>query len=101
MEGLEMSVQQTVTSFDKESIRSMSQSKQEPAWLTELRLQAFEKYESMELPKLEKSDLSKKNFHNLTLPKLNEYTHSNDIPVNMPSIFRESEDAHSMVIYKN
>ena len=52
---------ETVLPVDRETVAALSRSKNEPAWLAELRVQALEKAAALELPKLEKTNISRWN----------------------------------------
>lgn len=50
---------QTVLPIDRHSVSDLSKSRNEPTWLTELRLKALELAGSLELPKLEKTRIDR------------------------------------------
>ncbi|MDF2723927.1 MAG: Fe-S cluster assembly protein SufD [Paenibacillus sp.] len=50
---------QTVLPIDRNSVADLSKSRNEPSWLTDLRLQALELAGTLELPKLEKTRLDR------------------------------------------
>ncbi|MFD2761497.1 Fe-S cluster assembly protein SufD [Lentibacillus juripiscarius] len=50
--------------YDKEYISQFSQEKSEPDWMRELRLQALEQADALELPKPDKTKIGKWNFSN-------------------------------------
>lgn len=50
---------QTVLPIDRNSVADLSKSRNEPSWLTDLRLQALELAGSLELPKLEKTRIDR------------------------------------------
>lgn len=50
---------QTVLPIDRNSVADLSKSRNEPSWLTELRLKALELAGSLELPKLEKTRIDR------------------------------------------
>lgn len=56
-----MTTLNTTLPVGRESIQALSRSKQEPAWLTELRLQALDVAGTLELPKLEKMKIDRWN----------------------------------------
>lgn len=53
---------ETKLPFEKEDIQLFSTQQNEPAWLTELRVQAFLKLESLPMPKPDKTKIDKWNF---------------------------------------
>ncbi|MFJ8246124.1 Fe-S cluster assembly protein SufD [Peribacillus asahii] len=53
---------ETKLPFEKEDINSLSTQNNEPAWLTELRVQAFSDLENLPMPKPDKTKIDKWNF---------------------------------------
>lgn len=53
---------ETKLPFEKEDIHSLSTQNNEPAWLTELRVQAFSDLENLPMPKPDKTKIDKWNF---------------------------------------
>ena len=53
---------ETKLPFEKEDIRSFSTQNNEPAWLTELRVQAFSDLENLPMLKPDKTKIDKWNF---------------------------------------
>src|SRR6476620_8264464 len=53
---------ETKLPFEKEDIHSLSITNNEPAWLTELRVQAFSDLENLPMPKPDKTKIDKWNF---------------------------------------
>lgn len=49
-------------SYDKQHIKTFSNKKSEPNWMTDLRLQAFEKSSSLPMPKPDKTNIKRWNF---------------------------------------
>ncbi|PAM96091.1 Fe-S cluster assembly protein SufD, partial [Flavobacterium sp. IR1] len=56
-----MSIETKVT-FDKEQIQAFSDGRNEPAWLKDIRLKGAELFDTLELPKPDKTKIDKWNF---------------------------------------
>jgi len=65
---------QTILPVNAEALKALSESKQEPAWLTDSRLAALELAGQLELPKLEKQRIERWNIHSY-----GEYKESNKL----------------------
>jgi Fe-S cluster assembly protein SufD len=96
-----MTVQQTVSSIDASTIRSLSEKAREPEWLTKQRVKAWELYLEKPVPKLEKTDLTKRDLSRFQLSDLHVHPKTDAVPDNLPSLFRETEKDHALLIQKN
>lgn len=63
---------QTVLPIDRQSVAEQSQARREPEWMTQLRVEALELAESLELPKLEKTRIDRWNLQSFGSYKANE-----------------------------
>ncbi|UOF91615.1 Fe-S cluster assembly protein SufD [Fodinisporobacter ferrooxydans] len=96
-----MTVQQTVTAIDPAAIRAFSEQAQEPSWLTDMRLQAWETYHKLPVPKLEKTDLSKRKLDYFELYLGNQKDSLVQLPGQLPSLFRLADENQSFIFSKN
>lgn len=69
---------QTVLPIDRQSVAEQSQARREPEWMTQLRVEALELAESLELPKLEKTRIDRWNLQSFGSYKANEPLNSLD-----------------------
>ncbi|MFB4326052.1 Fe-S cluster assembly protein SufD [Priestia sp. BR_2] len=92
---------QTILPVNAEALKALSESKQEPAWLTDSRLAALELAGQLELPKLEKQRIERWNIHSY-----GEYKESNklasldELPEHVAKLVEGSREG-GLVIQRN
>ncbi|WLR49379.1 Fe-S cluster assembly protein SufD [Halobacillus litoralis] len=88
--------------YDKEYISQFSQGQNEPEWMKNLRLSALEKSESLQLPKPDKTNISKWNFtefeHHVTGDRIESL---DELPVEIKDFLDEEKEQQNLVIQRN
>jgi Fe-S cluster assembly protein SufD len=88
--------------YDRSYIEQFSSERNEPAWMKELRLNALEKAETLELPKPDKTKIGKWNFtqfkHVATGEKIASLT---ELPTEIHDFFDEENLPENIVIQRN
>lgn len=92
-----------VNSFGKEYISSFSKEMGEPAWLTELRIHAFEVAEDASLPYVDKTNIDKWNFSQFEkhIVKSEDFSSFDDLPEKVKTLINVSESNQSLYIQRN
>lgn len=92
---------QLKSNFDRESIMNYSKQHQEPDWLLNLRLRGLEQSEVLELPKPEKTNISKWNMLQFKQPAEEQLTaKAAHVPSELQGMIDEQEKGH-LIIHKN
>lgn len=92
---------ETFLPVQPDNVQALSQSKNEPAWLTEFRMEALEQAAQLELPKLEKMRLDRWEIGSYGLYKAPQRIQSfEELPANIREYF-QAETAHNVVIQHN
>lgn len=89
------------TRFSKELITQISKQKNEPEWMLELRLNAFDKYLELPVPRLEKTKIDKWNMDQFELPFPNEQEQMDQIPNEFLNIVANNAEERNVLIQKN
>ncbi|SET34812.1 Fe-S cluster assembly protein SufD [Oceanobacillus limi] len=88
--------------YDQSYIKQFSQERNEPAWMKDLRLQALEQVDTLELPKPDKTNISKWNFtrfkHAATGDKISSLT---DLPADIQDFFDKENLPENLLIQRN
>ena len=93
---------ETKLPFEKEDIRSFSTQNNEPAWLTELRVQAFSDLENLPMPKPDKTKIDKWNFSSFRKHSVESeaFTSLDELPEAVKAIVA-LEDKRNLYIQRN
>lgn len=89
--------------LDREYISSFSKEMNEPAWLTDTRLQAMIAAEALPLPKPDKTKIDKWNFTQFTkhIVKSEDYSSLNDLPEAVKSLIDIEAESKNLYIQRN
>lgn len=88
--------------YDKQYIEQFSQDRNEPAWLTSLRLEALEQVDVLELPKPDKTRIGRWNFTNFKHAATGEEISSLDnVPTELQDFFDQENMPENIVIQRN
>ncbi|MGI8315664.1 Fe-S cluster assembly protein SufD [Halobacillus mangrovi] len=88
--------------YDKEYVTQFSQGQHEPEWMTNLRLNALEKSESLPLPKPDKTNIQKWNFTEFNHQVEGEAIDSLDsLPVEIQDFLDKEKEQQNLVIQRN
>ncbi|WP_338471912.1 Fe-S cluster assembly protein SufD [Niallia sp. XMNu-256] len=92
-----------INSFGKEYISSFSKEMGEPAWLTELRINAFETAENTPLPFVDKTNIDKWNFTQFEkhIVKSEDFSSFDHLPEEVKALINVSESNQSLYIQRN
>lgn len=92
-----------INSFGKEYISSFSKEMGEPAWLTELRIHAFELAEDIPLPFIDKTKIDKWNFSHFEkhIVKSEDFSGFEDLPEKVKTLINVNERNQSLYIQRN
>ncbi|WP_046215546.1 Fe-S cluster assembly protein SufD [Paenibacillus wulumuqiensis] len=89
---------QTILPLNTEALKSLSQQKNEPAWLTDSRLGALELASRLELPKPEKTKIDKWNLADYgTYQPVSPVASLQELPVVVSQLVNEEESANLLV----
>jgi len=92
---------QTILPIDRKTIVELSQSRQEPEWMTSLRAEALELAGSLELPKLEKTRIDRWNLRSYgSYKKEAELTGLEQLPASATALLKE-ESSENLLVQKN
>lgn len=93
---------ETILPFDKEYISSFSKDMGEPAWLTELRLNALLNAENLPMPKPDKTNITKWNFTNIDkhIVKSDDFNSIEDLPKEVSTLI-DLEQNKNLYIQRN
>ncbi|MFS0592151.1 Fe-S cluster assembly protein SufD [Cytobacillus horneckiae] len=94
---------ETKLPFDKEYVHSFSKDMGEPAWMTELRVNALEKAEELPMPKPDKTNISKWNFTQFEKHIVGsvDYSSLNDLPEDVRSLIDLESADQNLYIQRN
>lgn len=89
--------------FEKEYISSFSKEMGEPAWLTELRINALEQAENLPMPKPDKTKIDKWNFTQFDkhIISSEDFTSFDELPDSVKSLINVNENDQSLYIQRN
>ncbi|MFD2045139.1 Fe-S cluster assembly protein SufD [Ornithinibacillus salinisoli] len=89
--------------YDQSYIEQFSKEHNEPAWMKDLRLQALEQVDSLEMPKPDKTNISKWNFGHFKHAARNGETISslNDLPTEIQDFFDKDNLPENLLIQRN
>ncbi|MBD7939402.1 MULTISPECIES: Fe-S cluster assembly protein SufD [Cytobacillus] len=89
--------------FDKEYVHSFSKDMGEPAWMTELRVNALEKAEDLPMPKPDKTNISKWNFTQFDkhIVGSEDYSSLTDLPEEVRSLINLESADQNLYIQRN
>lgn len=93
-----------VLPVDRDAVAALSRSKNEPAWMTELRVQALEKAAVLELPKLEKTKIDRWNISAYgTATEVNRVNQFADVPAAIRDVLQSEESGavHNVIVQHN
>ncbi|MCR8843696.1 Fe-S cluster assembly protein SufD [Paenibacillus sp. SC116] len=92
-----------IVPVDRETVAALSRSKNEPAWLAELRVQALEKAAELNLPIVEKTKIDRWNLQAYGAPaSVNAVTAWNGVPAFIREVFEdEVADLNNVVVQHN
>lgn len=92
---------QTILPIDRQTIVELSQSRQEPEWMTNLRAEALELAGSLELPKLEKTRIDRWNLRSYGSYKAEAaWTNLEQLPESAKALL-QSENPENLLVQKN
>ncbi|MFU0792039.1 Fe-S cluster assembly protein SufD [Cerasibacillus sp. JNUCC 74] len=93
---------ETKLPYDKEYIEQFSKERNEPAWMLELRVQALEQADTLELPKPDKTKIGKWNFtefkHTATGEEI---TSLNQLPTEIQEFLDQDNLPENLIIQRN
>ncbi|GAB3057716.1 Fe-S cluster assembly protein SufD [Virgibacillus ainsalahensis] len=94
---------ETKLPFDKEYIEQFSKERNEPEWMQNLRLQALEQAETLEMPKPDKTNISKWNFDNFkhAYTTGEKVSSIKELPEEMKAYFDENNVPANLLIQRN
>lgn len=93
---------QNVLPIDRNSVADLSKSRNEPLWLTELRLQALELAGSLELPKLEKTRIDRWQLDSYGTYKSPVPLHKlEQLPESVKLLLGEEEQPANLIVQRN
>ncbi|MGZ9583263.1 Fe-S cluster assembly protein SufD [Paenibacillus marinisediminis] len=95
---------ETVLPVDREAVAALSRSKNEPAWLAELRVQALEKAATLGLPKLEKTKIDRWNLSAYGRPaEVQTAASFKELPAVVLEVLQsaEAEEVHNVLVQHN
>jgi Fe-S cluster assembly protein SufD len=87
--------------FDKDYVNGFSSSRQEPAWLQELRLQALESAQNLPMPKPDKTKIDKWNFTDFKHEATGNTVAFNDLPEEVKALIGSEEEAKNVLVIHN
>lgn len=89
--------------FDKEYVSSFSKEMGEPAWFTELRIEALEKADTLPLPRPDKTKIDKWNFTQFEkhIVKSDDFTSLNDLPEEVRTLVDIEASNQNLYIQRN
>ncbi|MFC2947175.1 Fe-S cluster assembly protein SufD [Virgibacillus sediminis] len=94
---------ETKLPFDKDYINQFSQERNEPEWMKELRFEALDQADSLEMPKPDKTNISKWNFSNFNHGYLEgeAVTSLNELPEELQVYFDEDQVPENLLVQRN
>jgi Fe-S cluster assembly protein SufD len=93
---------QAILPIDRQAIVQLSQSRQEPEWMTNLRSEALELAGSLELPVLEKTRIDRWNLRSFGTHKAEtEITSTEQLPAFTKALLQDDSDQASLIIQRN
>jgi Fe-S cluster assembly protein SufD len=94
---------ETNLSFDKDFVRSFSKELNEPAWMEELRLTAFDLSESLPMPRPDKTKIDKWNFTQFDSTIVNSEAFSSlaELPEEVKALIGDESTAKNLYIQRN
>jgi Fe-S cluster assembly protein SufD len=94
---------ETNLSFDKDFVRSFSKELNEPAWMEELRLTAFDLSESLPMPRPDKTKIDKWNFTQFdsTIVKSEAFSSLAELPEEVKALIGDESTAKNLYIQRN
>jgi Fe-S cluster assembly protein SufD len=96
-----MSVETTLP-LDREVVAQISKDKNEPQWLTDLRLQAYEDYQTLGLPKLEKTKIDKWYLEGeQTYQPEDKLASLDELPSHILELIHQDAGSRNLVVQKN
>lgn len=88
--------------YDKDYVAQFSSQKNEPEWMTSLRLKAFEQAESLDMPKPDKTNISKWNFSKFKHHAEGEVISSlKEVPEELKVFFDQDNLPENLLIQRN
>mgnify|MGYP001339316167 CR=1 FL=1 len=88
--------------YDKAYVEQFSESKNEPDWMRSLRLEAFDQAEGLELPKPDKTNITRWNFHRFKHMAEGKTIESlNDLPTEINDLFDQNNIPENIIIQRN
>lgn len=88
--------------YDKAYVEQFSESKNEPDWMRSLRLEAFDQAEGLELPKPDKTNITRWNFHRFKHMAEGKTIESlNDLPTEINDLFDQNNIPENLIIQRN
>jgi Fe-S cluster assembly protein SufD len=87
--------------FDKDYVNGFSSSRQEPAWLQELRLQALELAQNLPMPKPDKTKIDKWNFTDFKHEATGNAVAFNELPEDVKALIGSEEEAKNVLVIHN
>src|SRR5699024_3684592 len=94
---------ETKLAYDEDYIKQFSKSRQEPDWMTTLRLEAIQQAHDLDMPKPDKTNISRWNFTRFN----HEYATGetiqslSDLPEQLKEFFDENEAPDNLLIQRN
>ncbi|GAB4072826.1 Fe-S cluster assembly protein SufD [Barrientosiimonas marina] len=94
---------ETKLSYDKDYISQFSQENNEPDWMRDLRLQALDQAESLEMPEPEKTDITKWNFSSFkhNVPKSETIASLDKLPASIQDFLDHENTQENLLIQRN
>ncbi|GAA0588866.1 Fe-S cluster assembly protein SufD [Virgibacillus siamensis] len=94
---------ETKLPYDKDYISQFSQNKNEPEWMRDLRLQALEQADSLEMPQPDKTKINRWNFSRFKheAVQTEEISSLNDLPENIQEFLDMEKESGNLLIQRN
>lgn len=100
--GVTLMKTKTTIPYDKQYIEQFSSANNEPAWMKEIRLDAFDQIESLDMPKPDKTNINRWNFTNFNLDAEGEKIQSlEDLPKELEDFIDKENTPENLVILRN
>src|SRR5690625_4556403 len=92
----------TALPYDKQYIEQFSSANDEPTWMKQFRLDAFEQVESLDMPKPDKTNINRWNFTTFNLDAEGETINSLDeLPEALEDFIDKENKPENIVILRN
>jgi Fe-S cluster assembly protein SufD len=99
---MSIDITDTTLRLDRDIVTRISKDKNEPQWLTDLRLKSYGLYETLGLPKLEKTKIDKWYLEaQQSYKPENKITSLNEIPENLQELVNQDSENRNLTVQQN